>query len=248
MDYKAVVSTCSHTYNSYKQYWDKTGLDFHYLSHKIDDKTKLDGLIFTEENIRGDYNFDTKVSKKHYWNSFGNRNIIWFYAHLRMMYYYQFNPGHDYYWFFDDDLKVDNWDAFFKGFENNHCDFISYYGFKEESVKNQPNIPIIDDKTTSTNFWFQRFPGDGDILWPDTTEYFGAFYPITRFSNKALAKLVEATSLGLHGWHEGFVPTILNYYGMSLDTVFNNKSQAKYFDNDIVNVKHKNETINWEWI
>jgi len=248
MNNKLVVCTCSHTYDHYKNYWDNTGLDFHYLSHKINDKVKLDGLIFTEENLRKDFDFDLDVSKKHYWNSFGNRNIVWFYAHLRMMYYYNFNPGYDYYWFFDDDLTVSNWDVFLKSFEKNDSDFISYYLFKEASVKSQPNIPNIDNNTTSTNFWFERFPGHGDILYEDTTEYFGAFYPITRFSNNALAKLSEVTLQGLSGWHEGFVPTILNYYAMSLDTVFNNNSQGKYFSDEDVTVKHKHGKINWSWI
>mgnify|MGYP001170322115 FL=1 len=243
-----IVCTCSHSYNQYKNYWNNTGLDFDYLSHKINDKVKLDGLVFTEENLRKDFDFDLDVSKKHYWNSFGNRNIVWFYAHLRMLYYYNLNPGYDYYWFFDDDLNVDNWEIFLKSFEKNNSDFISYYLFKEANVKSQPNIPNIDNNTTSANFWFERFPGHGDILYEDTTEYFGAFYPITRFSNNALAKLSEVTLQGLSGWHEGFVPTILNYHGFKLDTIFNNTSKSKYFDDDIVNVKHKHTKIHWSWI
>ena len=61
-----IVCTCSHSYNDYKNYWNNTGLDFDYLSHKINDKVKLAGLIFTEENLRKDFNCDLDVSKKHY--------------------------------------------------------------------------------------------------------------------------------------------------------------------------------------
>ena len=215
MKNKLTVCTCSHTYDHYKNYWNNTDLDFDYLSHKINDKTKLDGIVFTEENLRETF---------------------------------KLNPGYDYYWFFDDDLTVSNWDVFLKSFEKNNSDFISYYLFKEADVKSQPNIPNIDNNTTSTNFWFERFPGHGDILYDDTTEYFGAFYPITRFSNQALVKLSEVTFDGLSGWHEGFVPTILNYFGMGLDTVFNSNSQGKYFSEEDVKVKHKGEKINWSWI
>ena len=246
-NYKSIVCTCSRTYGAYKNSWDTSGIDFDYLSHKIND-TELKGLIFTEEDLRKDYDFNTEVSKKHYWNSHGNRNIVWFYAHLRMVYYYQFNPGQDYYWFFDDDLSVDNWEVFFDSFKNNNSDFISYYGFKEESVKSQPNIPIIDGNSYTGNGWFDRFPGDKDILYPDNTELFGSFFPAVRFSNSALKKLNDLLLEGIYGYSEGFVPTILNYFNYSLDTIFDNKSQGKYFDNDIVNVKHKNGKIDWSWI
>ena len=244
---KIVVCTYQPTYNSYRHYWDKTGLDFTYLN----DATKHDlnvGLTYTEQDVREELNFDGEVSKRHYWNSYGNRNIIWFYAHFRMLYYYIKNPNYDYYWFFDDDITVSNWDIFFDSFKNNPSDFIAHYCFKDSVVELQPLIPKIDNKTTSGHLWFQRFPGDGDILYSDVTSKFGSFFPMVRLSNRSLAKLLQLAKEGLHGYSEGFVPTMLNYFGYSLDTIYNNESRAKYYSNEEVKVLHKNTVINWEWI
>lgn len=244
---KNIVCTYHGTYPSYKNYWNKVDIEFDYLTD-VTSKPLDVGLQYTEQNIRDTFSFEGEVSKRHYWNSYGNRNVIWFFAHLRMVYYFDNNPGYNYYWFFDDDVTVAKWDSFFKAFENNRSDFISYYCFKEQSVNSQINIPHMDRNTTSGHTWFERFPGDGDILYDDTTEYFGSFFPIVRLSNNALSKLSQCLKQGIYGYSEGFVPTVLNYYKMSLDTIFDNNSQGKYFNDDIVQVKHKNSKINWSWI
>lgn len=244
---KNVVCTYKPTYDSYNNYWKNTQISFDYLNDVTNHELNI-GLQYTEQNIRDKYKFTEEVSKKHYWNSYGNRNVIWFYAHFRMVYYYELNPNYNFYWFFDDDVTINDFDTFFKSFSTNRSDFISYYCFKEPSVKSQSNIPVIDYKTTSGPTWFERFPGHGDILFPDTTEYFGSFFPIVRLSNNALSKLTQLLKEGIYGYSEGFVPTVLNYYGLTLDTIFNSDSQANYFNNDIVQVKHKNIKIDWGWI
>jgi len=244
---KNVVCTHHGTFKSYDNYWSNAGLNFDYLTDVTYQPLNV-GLQYTEQDIRNTFKFEGSVSKKHYWNSYGNRNIIWFYAHLRMVYYYINNKNYNYYWFFDDDVTIDNFDTFFKSFETNRSDFISYYCFKEPSVKSQLNIPVIDYNTTSGPTWFERFPGVGDILFPDTTEYFGSFFPIVRLSNNALAKLTQLLKEGIYGYSEGFVPTVLNYFGMTLDTIFNSDSQSNYFNDELVKVKHKHGKINWEWI
>ncbi len=80
------------------------------------------GFKFTEQDIRKEFNFNIEVSKKNFWNSYGNRNIVWFFAHLRMLYFYVKNPNYDFYWFFDDDIKVENWDEFFINIRNSNND------------------------------------------------------------------------------------------------------------------------------
>ena len=66
-------------------------------------------FLYSESDVRKNLNFNHSVSKKHFWNSQGNKNIIWFYAHLRMMNFFLKNPTYDYYWFFDDDVKCNDW-------------------------------------------------------------------------------------------------------------------------------------------
>jgi len=239
---KTIVCTCANTFKSYEPYWKTVDFDFEFLS----DRAPI-GIEYDEQKVRDLFNFTSDVSKSHWWNQQGNRNIIWFYAHLRMAYYYMLNPNEDWYWFMDDDLVCDNWSEFFKAFETNNADFISYYIFKNKGVTSQPNIPEIDANTYSNTLWFDRFPGDGDQI-NKNGELFGSFFPIVRFSNKSLRHITDLLLNGVHGYSEGFVPTILNKDGFTLDTIFNNQSRSNHFDVDKIHIKHKGIKVEWSWI
>jgi len=245
---KHIVCINSNSYDSYDPIWKKSGLEYEYLND-VSKQDKGEGLKYTEADVRRIFNFKDNVSKYHYWNSFGNRNIIWFYAHLRMIYYYHKNPQYDYYWFYDDDIRADNWELFHDGFKNNPSDFISFFCFKNVNVTSQPTIPVLDENTTSKEMWFRRFPGNGDRVPEDIRDFFGSFFPIVRISNAAIRKLYELWKNNhIYGYSEGFVPTVLNHYGFSLDTIYNKESQSLHFDDNIVNVKHKGIKITWQWI
>ena len=239
---KVIVCTCDNTYKSYESYWNSVDFEFEFLSDRYPT-----GIEYDEQKVRDIFNFKGDVSKKHFWNSQGNRNIIWFYAHLRMAYYYMLNPNEDWYWFMDDDVICDNWSEFFKSFENNTSDFISYYLFKNTNIDSQVNIPTIDSNTHSGTAWFDRFPGDGDFI-NRTDELFGSFFPIVRFSNKSLKHLTDLLINNIHGYSEGFVPTQLNKDGFTLDTIFNNQSESDHFDVNKIHILHKNIRVDWSWI
>tara|TARA_B110000977_G_scaffold176691_1_gene232611 strand:- start:627 stop:1352 length:726 start_codon:yes stop_codon:yes gene_type:complete len=239
---KVIVCTCDNTYKSYESYWNSVDFEFEFLSDRYPT-----GIEYDEQKVRDIFNFKGDVSKKHFWNSQGNRNIIWFYAHLRMAYYYMLNPNEDWYWFMDDDVICDNWSEFFKSFENNTSDFISYYLFKNTNIDSQGNIPTIDSNTHSGTAWFDRFPGDGDFI-NRTDELFGSFFPIVRFSNKSLKHLTDLLINNIHGYSEGFVPTQLNKDGFTLDTIFNNQSESDHFDVNKIHILHKNIRVDWSWI
>jgi len=239
---KTIVCTCVNTFKSYESYWKTVDFDFEFLSDRVPI-----GIEYDEIKVRELFNFRGDVSKSHWWNQQGNRNIIWFYAHLRMAYYYMLNPNEDWYWFMDDDLVCDNWSEFFKAFETNNADFISYYIFKNKGVTSQPNIPEIDANTYSNTLWFDRFPGDGDQI-NKNGELFGSFFPIVRFSNKSLRHITDLLLNGIHGYSEGFVPTVLNKEGFTLDTIFNNQSRSNHFDVDKIHIKHKGIRVEWSWI
>jgi hypothetical protein len=238
------------TYDHYRVHWDnffETGNELTFISDVTKDPSFNVGFTYTEEDVRRNLNFTKELSKMHFWNSVGNRNIVWFYAHFRMLNYYMSNPNHDYYWFFDDDVRMDNWVEFFKGFENEDSDFISYFIFKNKNVENQPHVPKIDDQTFSNDQWFHRFPGDGDVL-PDHHQLFGSFFPVVRYSKAAMDKLLEIHRSGFDGYSEGFVPTVLNQHGMKLSTLINPDNTSRFFDVNVVNIKHKNITVSWSWI
>ena len=135
---KKIVCTCENTYEQYGAYWKSVDFSFDVLS----DRAPV-GIQYNEQMVRDKFNFRGDVSKNHFWNQQGNKNIIWFYAHLRMAYYYMLNPNEDWYWFMDDDVVCDNWSEFFKAFDNNDADFIAYYVFKKQGVQSQPNIPEL---------------------------------------------------------------------------------------------------------
>tara|TARA_B110000259_G_scaffold4541_1_gene5146 strand:+ start:6440 stop:7168 length:729 start_codon:yes stop_codon:yes gene_type:complete len=242
MSNKVIVCTCLPTFKQYDPYWKTVDFDFEYLSDRVSE-----GVEYNEQTLRDTFNFKGDVSKKHWWNQQGNRNIIWFYAHIRMAYYYTLNPNEDWYWFMDDDVVCDNWSEFFKSFESNDADFISYYIHKNVGVQSQPNIPEIDGNTYSGPEWYERFPGDGDQVDTDS-DLFGSFFPIVRFSNESLKYLVDIINKDIHGWHEGFVPTVLNQEGFKLDTIFNNQSRSDHFDVDKIHIKHKGIKVEWSWI
>jgi len=239
---KIIVCTCENTYSAYKDYWNTVNFEFDFLS----DRAPI-GIQYDENLVRERFSFKGDVSKKHFWNSQGNRNIIWFYAHFRMAYYYMLHPNEDWYWFMDDDVICNNWSEFFKAFDNNDADFIAYYCFKNKNVKGQSNIPIIDDNTHSKTEWFNRFPGDNDLIKREG-DLFGSFFPIVRFSNKGLKHITNLLLQGVHGYSEGFVPTQLHRDGFKLDTIFNNKSESDHFDINRIHIKHKNIKVDWSWI
>lgn len=245
------MCTTSGGYHSYINNWDDfilTGTKLEKIVDITTDPSFHIGFTYTEDDIRKNLNFNLNVSKRNFWNQQGNRNIIWFYAYLRMLNFYISNPDYDNYWFFDDDIKMDNWGEFLDGVKTDDIDFISYFVFKNNDVESQILVPKINNKSHSGLGWFNRFPGDGDMLPTNITEMFGSFFPIVKFSNKAMKKLLEINNQGFSGYGEGFVPTILNQYGMKIGTLIETDNTSKYFDVDVVNIEHKNSKIGWEWI
>jgi hypothetical protein len=250
MNNAVCMCSTSESYSNYIIDW-KNKLS-NYNSFLIIDKSKNNNFnsndfLYTESDIRKNLNFHYDVSKKHYWNSYGNRNIIWFYAHFRMINFYLTHNNFDYYWFFDDDVHMDNWQKFIDSTNNYDYDFMSYFCFKKHNVESMTNIPCIDSRTTSGHMWFERFPGYNDTL-PKTNEYFGSFFPTVRYSNKAMRKLIEIHNSGYFGYSEGFVPTVLNLHNFSLKSIINPDNSSDMFDINDINILHKNIRITWQWI
>jgi len=245
------VCTTPEMYPHYQQHWSNfknSNRDFIFISDNTKDISFDIGFTFDENDLKVNLNFNNTPSTMNYWNCLGTRNISWFYGHLRMLNFYISNPNYDYYWFFDDDIKMDNWDGFFNGFEKDDSDFISYFCFKNKGVLSQSNIHTTDERMFSNDEWFKRFPGHGDVLPKDVSEYFGSFFPTTRFSNRALKQLLKDNENNFHGYHEGFVPTMLNYHGMKLNTIIQPDNTSLIFDVNSVNILHKNIKITWEWL
>ena len=81
MNNAACICTVGEYYNNIKDW--KINLQ-NYDSYILTDITRQDindefTFTYTEEDIRQNLNFFGEVSKKHYWNAHGNRNIIQFF-------------------------------------------------------------------------------------------------------------------------------------------------------------------------
>jgi hypothetical protein len=188
-------------------------------------------ILYSTENIRNTFNFHIEASDKHWWNNGGGRNIIWFYPHFRMMYFYKLHPEYEYYWFFDEDVT----------FPENHLydivnahksldhDCMITYLFSDLNNENSSLVPVVDENMVSyhslDHYWLSHYPGPGDMHPQQVIEKYGSYFPIVRLSNKAMKVLVEEHEKGFYGYSEGYVPTTLNHQGLKLYSIFNKESK-----------------------
>ena len=85
------MGTIQQQYNEHIEAWgnDKVDGGDKFIIVDVTTKPTFDkGFTFTEQQLRERLNFNIEVSDKNWWNSHGNRNIAWFYAHLRMLNFY----------------------------------------------------------------------------------------------------------------------------------------------------------------
>jgi hypothetical protein len=206
---------------------------------------------YLEENLKDSFNFNVEPSDKHWWNIGGGRNIVWFYPHLRMLYFYKIFPNYNYYWFFDDDVTFPNGQLY--DFINQHKsldhDCMISYIFTHETSTNNSNVPTMDENMvsyhSSNHNWLVHYPGPGDIHGEDVKEKYGSYFPLVRLSKKAMETLIEEHEKGLYGYSEGFVPTILNHRGLKLYSIFDKNSEVSVNPNLIVHHKRYHQ-MKWE--
>lgn len=188
-------------------------------------------ILYSTENVRKTFNFYQEASSRHWWNNGGGRNIIWFYPHFRMMYFYKLHPEYEYYWFFDEDVTFPEKHLYNIVDSHAHLDHdcMITYLFSDVNNENISQVPVVDGDMVSyhslEHYWLTHYPGDGDIQPKDVKEKYGSYFPMVRLSNKAMRTLVEEHEKGFYGYSEGYVPTILNHRGLKLYSIFNKNSK-----------------------
>lgn len=192
-----------------------------------------DNIInYSTDNLREALNFYAEPSDRHRWNVGGGRNIVWFYPHFRMMYFYKLFPEYEHYWFFDDDVTFPQNELY--EFINAHKDLdhdcmISYL-FSDLNAENPSRVLEMEETMGSYHSqdhnWLTHYPGAGDVQPTDVREKYGSYFPLVRLSNRALKTLVEEHERGYYGYSEGYVPTILNYRGLKLYSIYNKQSKV----------------------
>jgi hypothetical protein len=264
LNVKTAIVNCSKANSSYHNDW-KTAFKFtndDYLlcdlgSDIVPDSNILldyvqDNIIaYSEEDLRRNLNFYADPSSRHWWNNGGGRNIIWFYPHFRMMYFYKTNPNYDHYWFFDDDVTFPNNQLYDFVNEHKHLehDCMVAYIFGGLNQTNQPDTWDMDERMvayhSTDHNWLTHYPGDGDIQPSNIKEVYGSYFPVVRLSNKALSVLWEEHQKGHYGYSEGYLPTILNHRGLSLYSIYNKESEIKV-NKDLILYHRRYHQMTWE--
>lgn len=207
-------------------------------------------IYYNEETLKEELKFSLEPSSRHRWNEGGGRNIIWFYPHMRFLYFYLLHRDYDYYWFLDDDITFPENDfyRFLNLYSSNENDCLITYLFSNNSNTNKSQVPFMDIKMGSyhgnTHNWLTHYPGAGDKHNSNIKETYGSFFPIVRLSRRSMELLLSEHNNGWYGYSEGYVPTTLNYYGCSLESIYNTESRVKA-DTNIV-IHHKNWKMLWE--
>ena len=193
------------------------------------------------------YNFNRPINLKHRWGN--HQNPKYFYAHFRMLVFYISNPNYDYYWFFDDDVDfTGNLKDFLNEYNEYNDDFIAIQAFKKENYTNLPRISVINNRMSGSHGnWLHMCPGPGDNF-KSIDIHIGSFFPIVRFSNRAMKYLLDLNNNNFYGYSEGFVPTSLASAGFTVSSMkdeFNNYFIDKNIDCQLL---HKGIQFTWEWL
>lgn len=193
------------------------------------------------------YNFNKSIDTKHRWGN--HQNPKYFYAHFRMLVFYIKNPQFDYYWFFDDDVDFSgDLQKFLAQYSNETEDFLAIQAFKKENYIDFPKISIINNRMQGSHGnWLSWCPGPGDNF-KDYSKHIGSFFPIVRFSNRAMNHLLDLHEHGYYGYSEGFVPTSLGSDGYSVASMMNEFNEFFIPNTTDCKLFHKNIPFTWEWL
>jgi hypothetical protein len=190
--------------------------------------------------------FNRPISKFHFWGS--HQNPKYFYAHFRMLVFYLKNPNFDYYWFFDDDVTFNgDLKSFLYNYNDDTDDFLVIQAFKKDNYEEFDKISVINSRMKgSRGYWLGHCPGPGDNF-KNSNKHIGSFFPIVRFSKKALQHLLKLNEEGYYGYSEGFVPTSLASDGFKVSSMMDEFNNF-YKINNNCELYHKGSKFTWEWL
>ena len=258
------VVVCTKVNSSYTSDWEKV-LSFNNDDYMLCDvsskkvptldtfnKFVPDNVInYNETYLRGALNFKEELSNKHWWNLGGNRNIIWFYPHFRMLYFYMLHPEYKFYWFFDDDVTWPNnqLNDFVRAHATLDHDCMISYIFSHEDQNLQPDTlgmgkPMVSYHAADCT-WLSHYPGEGDKQHPDVKKNYGSYFPLVGLSNKSMSTLLEYHKRGFYGYSEGYVPTMLAHAGLKLYSIYNKDSKMKV-DENLISWHRRYHQMTWE--
>jgi hypothetical protein len=187
-----VVFLCDNSTGAFDLY--KNDNDYYLFT--VDDLTSLDypgrsAVVYKNES--------RKVNPYH-----KNFNFIPGSTDLPVLLYYNNNPGYDYYWVVEYDVRYSgSWRDFFSSFAKSEADLLGTTLTRYGDVPgwfHWPSLDLLDRPARQ-----------------DT--YLRGFFPIYRLSNRALARLDQDYSRGIKGHYEGLLPTVLLRAGMTIEDI-----------------------------
>lgn len=126
------------------------------------------------------------------------QSIVWWNADYPLLHFYKKNPNYEYYWMIEYDVHFKGcWKLFFDAFSENDSDLLATHvaSFAQKPQWGFWGIHNLDVKEEN-----QR----------------SIFFPVTRFSNRALKCLDEQNRSGKWGFCEVVVPTLLHVHGYKI--------------------------------
>jgi hypothetical protein len=234
----------------------RAGLDnFHVLfdnqgklsEKEVAEKYESSVCLYDDEDFKN-YEFNKPINTRHRWGS--HQNPKYFYAHFRMLVFYLKNPNFDHYWFFDDDVDFDgNLSEFLSAYKTEEEDFIAIQAFKKEKYEEElPKISIINNRMAGSHGnWLGLCPGAGDNF-KSQTRHLGSFFPIVRFTKKAMNHLLDLHHQGFYGYSEGFVPTSLSSDGLKVASMMDEFNNFFLKNKSDCTLYHKGSKFTWEWL
>jgi len=129
---------------------------------------------------------------------------IWYHGDYAILDFFIKNPGYEYYWRVEYDVGfAGSWDTFFNSFLDDHTDFL---GIRVRKYEEDPQWA----------WWTTAFQ-----FAVDKDKRMAAFFPVNRFSNRALKMLDAKYKSGFYGFCEATVPTLINSEGFTVKDIGN---------------------------
>lgn len=123
---------------------------------------------------------------------------------LPVMNFYRSHPDYDYYWVVEYDVRFSgHWNDFFSAF----------------AVSSSDLLCTTLARYAETPDWYHWNSLDIPAQQIDRKNFIRGFFPVCRFSNRALARLHEDYSVGANGHQECLMPTLLYHAGLTLEDI-----------------------------
>lgn len=217
------------------------------LDHKYVEENYESNVCFYDDEDFKKHSFNKPISRYHRWGS--HQNPKYFYAHFRMLVFYIKNNQFDHYWFFDDDVNFEgDIKSLLDNYKNQTEDFIAIQAFKKENYEEFPKISVINNGMKGSHGnWLGLCPGPGDNF-KSQDKHIGSFFPIVRFTKKAMNYLLDLHNEGFYGYSEGFVPTSLASGGFGVASMMDEFNNFFIKNNSNCVLFHKGAKFTWEWL